>query len=372
MAGSRRERVSQRMSGANASVAADPARSRRESPGSAATAAPADIEFVEVSKRFAEVKAVDGVSFRIARGSFHSFLGPSGCGKTTSLRLIAGFEQPSEGDVRIGGVSMVGVPAFRRPVNMVFQHYALFPHFDVAANIGYGLRQRRPRPAAAEIARRVDEMLELVRLPGLQRRRIWELSGGQQQRVALARAIAADPALLLLDEPLSALDAKVRAELREEIRDLQRRLGIPTVMVTHDQEEALTLADRIVCMSKGRIEQAGTPADLYARPTTRFVADFMGVSNLIEPAKLSTLLPQMMQGYPGGDHLLCLRPEHLAVRPGTLGKVVSTTFLGNITRLKLDTPLGLLVAELPGQADFAPGDGIDIAPDPAHGAWVAA
>ncbi|QDO96372.1 ATP-binding cassette domain-containing protein [Ferrovibrio terrae] len=324
----------------------------------------------QVAKSFGPVVALDNVSLGVGAGEFVCLLGPSGCGKTTLLRIIAGLLTMDSGRLILAGRDLTQVPARLRGFGIVFQSYSLFPNMSVAANIGYGLKLRGT--PAADIAKRVNDLLALIKLPQIADRYPWELSGGQQQRVALARAIAADPALLLLDEPLSALDAKVRAELREEIRDLQRRLGIPTVMVTHDQEEALTLADRIVCMSKGRIEQAGTPADLYARPTTRFVADFMGVSNLIQPSTLSALLPQMMQGYPGGDHLLCLRPEHLAVRPGTLGKVVSTTFLGNITRLKLDTPLGMLVAELPGQASFAPGDGIDIAPDPAHGAWVVA
>ena len=176
-----------------------------------------DIEFLGVAKRFGAVAAVEGVDLRVARGSFFTFLGPSGCGKTTSLRLIAGFEQPSAGDVRIGGRSMVGVPPYRRPVNMLFQHYALFPQLDVAANIAYGLKQRSPRPAAAELARRVDAMLELVRLPGHGARRVWELSGGQQQRVALARALVNRPTVLPLDEPLAALDRKLRREMQIEL-----------------------------------------------------------------------------------------------------------------------------------------------------------
>jgi spermidine/putrescine transport system ATP-binding protein len=240
---------------------------------------PIDIRFVDVTKRFGDVAAVDGVSFAIARGSFHSFLGPSGCGKTTSLRLIAGFEQPTRGDVEIGGASVVGIPAYRRPVNMVFQHYALFPHLDVADNIGYGLKQRTPRPAKAEIARRVDEMLELVRLHGLHRRRVWELSGGQQQRVALARALINKPTVLLLDEPLAALDRKLRRDMQMELQSLQREVGITFVLVTHDQEEALSMSDTIAIMRDGRIVQFGTPRELYDAPVNRYVADFVGQSN---------------------------------------------------------------------------------------------
>jgi len=239
----------------------------------------ADIEFVEVSKHFGEVVAVDRVSLTVARGSFHSLLGPSGCGKTTSLRLIAGFEQPSAGDVRVGGVSMVGVPAYRRPVNMVFQHYALFPHLDVAGNIGYGLKQRRPRPERAEILRRVAETLELVRLPGLERRRAWELSGGQQQRVALARALINRPTVLLLDEPLAALDRRLRRDMQIELQNLQREVGITFVLVTHDQEEALSMSDTIGIMRDGRVVQMGSPSELYDRPVNRYVAGFVGESN---------------------------------------------------------------------------------------------
>jgi spermidine/putrescine transport system ATP-binding protein len=240
-----------------------------------------DVRFDNVSKHFGDVAAVDGISFALNRGSFHSFLGPSGCGKTTSLRLIAGFEQPSQGNVEIAGRSMVGIPAYRRPVNMVFQHYALFPHMDVAGNVGYGLRQRRPRADKAEIDRAVAEALELVRLPQLARRRTWELSGGQQQRVALARALINRPTVLLLDEPLAALDRKLRREMQIELQNLQREVGITFVLVTHDQEEALSMSDTIGIMKDGRIIQIGTPEELYDAPVNRYVADFVGESNFL-------------------------------------------------------------------------------------------
>ncbi len=241
--------------------------------------ATADVEFRDVSKHFGDVFAVDRASFAIAPGSFHSFLGPSGCGKTTSLRLIAGFDQPTHGEVFIGGAGVNGVPPYRRPVNMVFQNYALFPHLDVRDNVGYGLKQRKPRPSKAEIARHVDEALELVRLTGLAGRRAWELSGGQQQRVALARALINRPTVLLLDEPLAALDRKLRREMQMELQSLQREVGITFVLVTHDQEEALSMSDTIAIMREGGIVQLGTPAELYDAPVNRYVADFVGQSN---------------------------------------------------------------------------------------------
>src|SRR3954470_2636840 len=241
-----------------------------------------DVRFDRVSKHFGDVAAVDGISFARKRGSFHSFLGPSGCGKTTSLRLIAGFEQPTAGRVEIAGQSVVGIPAYRRPVNMVFQHYALFPHMDVAANVGYGLRQRRPRPDKAELDRSVAEALELVRLPHLAKRRIWELSGGQQQRVALARALINRPTVLLLDEPLAALDRKLRREMQIELQNLQREVGITFILVTHDQEEALSMSDSIGIMRDGRIEQLAAPRELYDAPANRYVADFVGESNFLK------------------------------------------------------------------------------------------
>jgi spermidine/putrescine transport system ATP-binding protein len=243
------------------------------------TGGAADIAFRGVTRRFGPVVAVDNISFDIPRGSFHSFLGPSGCGKTTSLRLIAGFEQPDAGEVAIGGKSMVGVPAYRRPVNMVFQHYALFPHMNVADNVGYGLRQMTPKLDKAEIDKRVAAALEMVRLPRMGARRIWELSGGQQQRVALARALVNRPTVLLLDEPLAALDRKLRRDMQIELQNLQRDVGITFILVTHDQEEALSMSDSIAIMREGRIVQIGTPQQLYDAPAGRYVADFVGESN---------------------------------------------------------------------------------------------
>jgi len=240
-----------------------------------------DIEFRGVTKRFDDVVAVDNVSLSVERGAFFSFLGPSGCGKTTSLRLIAGFDQPTQGNVFIGGNSVVGIPPHKRPVNMVFQQYALFPHMDVTENIGYGLRQRNPKPDKKEIIRRVDETLEMVRLSGYGKRKAWELSGGQQQRVALARALINHPTCLLLDEPLAALDRKLRREMQIELQTLQRDVGITFILVTHDQEEALSMSDRICIMREGKIIQSGSPRELYDEPINRYVADFVGKTNFI-------------------------------------------------------------------------------------------
>ena len=239
-------------------------------------------EFRAATKRYGAVLAADSLSFGIGKGEFLSFLGPSGCGKTTALRMLAGFETPTSGEVYLDGERVTDVPAYRRPVNMVFQHYALFPHMTVAENIGYGLIQRRPRPAKAEVARKVDRALDMVRLSGFGPRRIWEMSGGQQQRVALARAIVNEPKVLLLDEPLAALDRKLRHEMQIELQTLQRQLGITFVLVTHDQEEALSMSDRICIMRGGRIVQAGSPLALYDQPINRYVADFVGKSNFID------------------------------------------------------------------------------------------
>ena len=241
-----------------------------------------DIRLQGVTKRFGEQIAVDGLTLEVDRGRFFAMLGPSGCGKTTTLRMIGGFEDPTEGRVFLGGEDVTDSPPYRRDVNTVFQSYALFPHMDVATNVAFGLERRKL--GKAEIRRRVGEVLELTQLEGLQRRRPAQLSGGQQQRVALARALVNRPRALLLDEPLGALDLRLRKQLQIELKRIQRDVGITFVHVTHDQEEAMTMADEIVVMNAGRIEQRGGAAELYEQPRTEFVASFLGISNLIDGA----------------------------------------------------------------------------------------
>jgi ABC-type Fe3+/spermidine/putrescine transport system ATPase subunit len=267
------------------------------------------LELRALSKQFGAFTAVDGVSFAVERGEFLTLLGASGSGKTTTLRLVAGFETPSAGAILIDGVDAAHQPPFKRPVNTVFQQYALFPHMSVWDNVGYGLRMRG-RPAD-EIRERVGRALEMVRLHDLGGRAPRQLSGGQQQRVALARALVNEPQVLLLDEPLGALDLKLRRQMQTELTALNRQLGITFIYVTHDQEEALTMSDRIALMRGGRIEQIGPPRELYDRPRSRYVADFIGETNLI----------------PTGDNAwLSVRPEAVAIgsdgRPGVVTAVV--------------------------------------------------
>jgi putative spermidine/putrescine transport system ATP-binding protein len=285
-------------------------------------------------KTFGQTTVVKGVSFAFDKGEFISLLGPSGCGKTTILRMIAGFETPSSGSIEVDGKDITHLRPNQRQLGMVFQAYALFPNLNVADNIGFGLKVAgMPRE---ERRARVTDMLRLIGLSGYEKRFPYEMSGGQQQRVALARAIAPRPRLLLLDEPLSALDAKIRVSLREEIRSIQRELGITTVFVTHDQEEALSISDRVVVMNAGSIEQLGTPHDIYNRPASRFAATFVGHLNALPAAAF------------GADR--AIRPEliSLAPRPDTdvtlTGTVSEIGFLGSVLRLRVDvdgTPLSI-------------------------------
>ena len=277
------------------------------------------VRFASVTRHFGPVRAVDGVDLNVRAGEFFAMLGPSGSGKTTCLRLIGGFEQPDRGEIHIFGEPVAGVPPYRRAVNTVFQDYALFPHLDVLANVAYGLRVRGvARPEREGLAR---EALALVKLTGFDPRRPAQLSGGQRQRVALARALVNRPKVLLLDEPLGALDLKLREEMQVELKSLQRVLGLTFVFVTHDQGEALSMADRVAVFNEGRIVQVGTPEEVYERPRNRFVAGFVGGSNVLEPPDARRL--------GGPNRVASLRPEALAVLPeGTPAPVGSITLDG--------------------------------------------
>ena len=310
------------------------------------------LEIENLRKSYGPQAVVQHFELAVERGEFISFLGPSGCGKTTTLRMVAGFEQPTAGQIRIDGRDVVGLRPNQRNIGMVFQSYALFPNMTVAQNIAFGLKiAKRPE---VEIKLRIAEMLEMIKLPHLRDRFPYQLSGGQQQRVALARAIAGKPQLLLLDEPLSALDAKIRASLRSEIRELQRKLGITTIYVTHDQEEALAMSDRIVVMSEGRIEQLGTPFEIYNRPKTRFVASFVGTLNVLrgevaDPQKGTARvdeqeirLAQPLEGTKAGEkRAFALRPEAVSLakaepdRNALRGTIEDVSFLGAIVRIKV-------------------------------------
>jgi ABC-type Fe3+/spermidine/putrescine transport system ATPase subunit len=284
----------------------------------AAGLASAEVTLRGLSKRFDDVVAVDSVDLHVSEGEFLSLLGPSGCGKTTTLRLIAGFEQPDEGSILIGGEDVSGLPPYRRDVNTVFQSYALFPHLKVLDNVAYGLKQRGF--SKEQRHERARAMLELVRLPDIEARKPRQLSGGQQQRVALARALVMEPKVLLLDEPLGALDLKVRRQLQIELKRIQETVGVTFVYVTHDQEEALAMSDRVAVMSGGRIEQIGTPGEIYDTPASPFVADFIGETNFIKRD--------------GGT--IAVRPERVHLRPeaggggvdGIAGEVVTTMVIG--------------------------------------------
>jgi putative spermidine/putrescine transport system ATP-binding protein len=310
------------------------------------------LEIKNLRKSFGPVAVVQHFDLEIQRGEFVSFLGPSGCGKTTTLRMVAGFEQPTSGAIRINDKDVTGLRPNQRNVGMVFQSYALFPNMTVADNVGFGLKVAK-RPTA-EIRLRVEEMLKLIKLPTHAGRYPYQLSGGQQQRVALARALAVKPQVLLLDEPLSALDAKIRISLREEIRSVQRSLGITTIYVTHDQEEALSMSDRIVVMNEGRVEQIGTPFEIYNFPRTRFVASFVGTLNIlrgrvVDPASgriaidgQEVVAGRGLSDAKAGDiRSVALRPEAVTLqdqrgdRNKLNGTIEEVSFLGSIVRIRV-------------------------------------
>ncbi|MEU5976566.1 ABC transporter ATP-binding protein [Streptomyces sp. NPDC047315] len=350
-----------------------------------ATDAPA-VRLTGVGKAFGATRAVDDVTLDIRRNEFFSILGPSGCGKTTLMRMITGFETPSEGTVELGGVPANTIPPHKRDLNMLFQSYALFPHLSVADNVAFELKVRKSRPKS-EIGDAVREALALVRLTGYGDRSIAQLSGGQRQRVAIARALIGRPSLLLLDEPLGALDQKLRAEMQLELKKIQREVGVTFVTVTHDQEEALTMSDRIAVMDGGRVLQVDSPEAIYERPATRFVADFIGTSNFLTGTLDATGLAVPGLGHlpvPAGHDLAPGTEAHLAVRPenvhlagadepspqadlldGTLQQIV---YLGNATRYHLTLADGTdLIAESRGRGrdGLAVGAGVRAGWDPA-------
>jgi len=328
----------------------------------------ARLDIERLDKRYGDFYAVRDVSLSVADGEFLVLLGPSGCGKTTTLRMVAGFIEPTAGQVKLGGGDVTLLPPWKRNTGMVFQSYALFPHLTVAQNVAFGLEMRKlPK---ADIGRRVDEALALVRLGGFGARLPRQLSGGQQQRVALARALAIRPDVLLLDEPLSNLDAKLRQEVRVEIRELQRQLGLTTVMVTHDQEEALTMADRLVVMNEGTVHQVGTQRDLYERPADRFVAGFVGrttfLAGTVENGRFRTEggLDLVVGAGAPGKASLSLRPERLEIGPGPLagldndlpGTVEFVSYLGAQIDIHVRlSPADRLVVQIANRADgFTP------------------
>lgn len=327
-----------------------------------------------LGKQLGGRRIVQNLSLTVTEGELCCLLGPSGCGKTTTLKMIAGFIAPDEGSIWLGEHDITRTPPQKRQIGMVFQNYALFPHMDVFDNVAYGLRRRRV--ARREIERRVAEALALVRLEGYARRRIHELSGGEQQRVALARALVIEPRLLLLDEPLSNLDARLRADMREDIRRIQRALRMTTIYVTHDQEEALGIADRMAVMHAGIIEQIGSPLEVYERPATPFVADFIGRINLLRREEALPLLqeaiPQDSLRWPEGKTLAAIRPERIRLTGAGEGipsaKVKSLTFQGAAVRYRVTTERGSIELEVESpapEARWREGDRVGIRINPA-------
>jgi spermidine/putrescine transport system ATP-binding protein len=346
-----------------------------------------DVRLIEVTKRFGDVVAVDRISLEIDRGTFFSLLGPSGCGKTTTLRLIGGFEEPDEGRIELGGRNVAGLPPYRRDVNTVFQSYALFPHLDVFENVAYGLRRKRvPRDS---IRGRVIEILGLVELPGLEGRRTSQLSGGQQQRVALARALVNKPRVLLLDEPLGALDLKLRKQMQLFLKALQHEIGITFIYVTHDQDEAMTMSDGLAVMRSGRVEQVGAPENVYEHPATEFVAGFLGASNLL-PGSIEERrgefgvvaltsgeklrVPARALNGTGPRVKVGVRPEKIRILPGSeppeeadnavRGRLRIFTYVGVSNQYEVETPAGGTITvyeqNLGGPGKWAPSPGEDV------------
>jgi putative spermidine/putrescine transport system ATP-binding protein len=318
---------------------------------------PPAVRFVKASRHFGAVRAVDAVTLDIEEGEFFAMLGPSGSGKTTCLRLIAGFEQPDEGQIEIFGETAEGVPPYKRNVNTVFQDYALFPHMTVGENVAYGLRIKGVSKAEREA--KAKKALSMVKLAGFEGRRPSQLSGGQRQRVALARALVNNPKVLLLDEPLGALDLKLREQMQEELKSLQQALGITFVFVTHDQGEALSMANRVAIFNEGRIVQVGSPAEIYEQPESRFVADFVGSSNVLSPV--------FAAAHGGTAKWTSLRPERIGVFPAsakvsaaqahTDGEIKMISYQGAVTRLNVETDGVRITAETPADsARFNEGD----------------
>ncbi len=343
----------------------------------------ADLQLSELEKRFGGARAVDRVSLAVQEGEFFALLGPSGCGKTTTLRIVAGLVQPDAGRVILAGRDITREPPRARDLSMVFQSYALFPHLTVFENVAFGLEMRHV--PVAERARRVAEALDLVQLAGSEGRYPRQLSGGQQQRVALARAVVVQPQVLLFDEPLSNLDAKLRERMRDEIRALQQRLGITAVYVTHDQAEALAVADRIAVMNEGRVQQVGSPVDIYERPANQFVADFIGQTNLLRgrvrrlaggEAVLETehglrlAVPEAILGDAERVVLAAVRPERVRLSPldgaddagQNQGRVTESTYLGSLLHVRVATEHGTLLASMPNTGGWTPrpGDAVRI------------
>ena len=307
------------------------------------------LELRALTKQYPTHRAVNGISLTIQRGEFFSLVGPSGCGKTTTLRLIAGFEEPTLGEILLGQRSVAGLKPYQRDVSTVFQNYALFPHLTVAENVAFGLQRRTPRLTRSIIREKVERTLALVQLSGKEARFPSQISGGERQRVALARSLALEPQVLLLDEPLSALDPKLRKQMRLELKNLQRRVGIAFLFITHDQEEALSLSDRMAVMNQGALEQIGQPRDLYSQPSSRFVAEFLGEVNWVNGRGVRPETVRISKEFPG-DHVQCVAAV-----------VESRSFLGNCVHLHTRLSGGEnCIVEIGEMDAFAPGDTVHV------------